>query len=421
VPSFLGASETPRASSRRVPAGVSRLLAQFFLTAEVRTRKNPGTLGIEAAPSLWSPAALRPPPNLRPIAPANKLFVEVRSLAMAPPTARKRRHGFTLVELLVVIAIIGVLIALLLPAVQTAREAARRSQCTNNLKQIALGAHNYLTSHGKFMPGSVTPFNPRRNDNGWNRTRIPDPSSDYTWPILILPFIEQQNIWNRFDFRLPNAHSKNGPARATPVAVYVCPSDLMQINEPRPEQEQQFGSCLHTGEICNWDPWSRIRVNYAANYGNTGYAQLDLQGVIFQGGFFTSGDAYDSRKITDGLSTTIAFSEVLPVHGFGYYGPPGDAMVAEGGQAFQGYLTPNAAAADVVCNICTTRRMIEVPCRVSMADAQQYIASRSVHPSGVNSAMGDGSVRFTSNFVDVNVWRALCSSRGAEPVTVGDL
>lgn len=320
-------------------------------------------------------------------------------------------RGFTLVELLVVIAIIGILIALLLPAVQAAREAARRMKCANNLKQITLAIHSYASALQVFPPGVVSP-NPHTNDNGWDRPKTPHWSSDITWPTLILPYIGEQVIYDVYDFSQPAVSVANAMGRSQTVMMYVCPNDTLQINEPRPGQKGGG-----TSGVGNWNVYSRMRLNYAANYGNTNYDQSDMPGVRFLGGFFTCGEAYRAADIPDGLSHTVAFSEVLPLHGAAYRGPPGDGMVAEGGQAFEAYLTPNSPSPDVVCNVCSTNRVIEVPCVVDMDDTRQTIASRSVHPRGVNCSLGDGSVRFIADEIDVHTWRAICTSRGSENVT----
>jgi prepilin-type N-terminal cleavage/methylation domain-containing protein/prepilin-type processing-associated H-X9-DG protein len=319
------------------------------------------------------------------------------------------RRGFTLIELLVVIAIIGILVALLLPAVQAAREAARRMQCTNNLKQIVLASHSYMTAIKVFPPGEILPT--IVGQNGWKRQTTNDFSTNFTWATFALPYLEQQTVYALYDFKQQPVTEVNAIARSQSVLTYVCPDDDLQINEPRPGQ---LGG--GTSGVGNWNVYSRQRLNYAANYGNTGYMQQDMGSVKFLGGFFTNGGGYTTAQIRDGTSNTVAFSEVLPVHGPDYLGPPGDGMVAEGGQAFEAYLTPNSSSADIVTNTCTNTRVVPVPCVVDNNDSNQTMASRSIHPGGVNSAMGDGSVRFFTDAIDVTVWRAVCSSRGSEVV-----
>jgi prepilin-type N-terminal cleavage/methylation domain-containing protein len=147
-------------------------------------------------------------------------------------TPRARRGGFTLVELLVVIAIIGVLVALLLPAVQSAREAARRSRCAGNLRQIGLALHNYHDSFGMFPPGGITP-GPCCSTESYT-----------SWPISILPYIEQGNLAARYNHDETNESFVNQFVREQFVPLYVCPSDLNTRQLDLPETGPANGQML---------------------------------------------------------------------------------------------------------------------------------------------------------------------------------
>ena len=132
----------------------------------------------------------------------------------------RRTRGMTLVELLVVIAIIGILIALLLPAVQAAREAARRMQCQSNLKQIGVALHNYHSAYASFPPGNfaktvgVCAGSSTKSEDGTN------------WMILILPYLEQKSLYDSYDMTVSNESAENRQLRETPVNTYACPSDV---------------------------------------------------------------------------------------------------------------------------------------------------------------------------------------------------
>ena len=192
------------------------------------------------------------------------------------------RRGFTLIELLVVIAIIGVLIALLLPAVQAAREAARRSQCVNNLKQLGLALHGYHDASTARYPGAAG-----RSMSGASRSGL----------VLILPYIEQQPLYNALNFaniQIPvgpfeAANEPNKTVLRTQISVFLCPSDVDRLTN------------VHGHS------------NYAASAGpDPRLNSTDTDGMFRGGNGGTDlANCYSFRDILDGLSTTVAFSEKI--------------------------------------------------------------------------------------------------------------
>ena len=326
-----------------------------------------------------------------------------------------RRAGFTLIELLVVIAIIAILIALLVPAVQKVREAAARTQCSNNLKQIALGMHAHNDVR-KALPGGVGKFG-----CCWG-----------TWLVPVLPYIEQEAMANLYRNWGGNdatgiryGQSPNNTNVTTKrLSIYTCPSDTP--SSP-------------SGNIQNH--------NYVVNYGNTTFFQSDVvvAGVTirFGGAPFncypgsTSDDGPPTAAaaatwtreygrpvplvhITDGTSNTLMLSEVkqgkgLDARGFAWWG---------GGSGFVTLFGPNSRTdPDVMGGAwCNTADPRNAPCTTAISAPPSPFGrrqgARSLHTGGVNAAMSDGSVQFISDSISIPVWQALGTSQGKEAVSL---
>jgi len=291
-------------------------------------------------------------------------------------------RGFTLVELLVVIAIIGVLVALLLPAVQQAREAARRIQCSNNLKQLGLALHNYHDTHNSFPAGNYG-------------------CCFGTWQMAILPFIEQGAMHDIYVYTLMYdatngvryGHAPNTQVTRVRLSALTCPSDMEN------------------------SPISSITShNYATNYGNTGYAQqANLNGVVFGGAPFapvsaTSNKFFGFRQIVDGTSNTLLAAEVLQgqgtdLRGFTWWGSA---------SGFTAYLPPNATEPDRPASNCINTPLLGLPCAAATTENPNMLGSRSRHPGGVQTVLCDASVRFIPETIDIFTWRGLSTTQGSE-------
>ncbi|MBA2113787.1 DUF1559 family PulG-like putative transporter [Bremerella alba] len=318
---------------------------------------------------------------------------------------RPPKKAFTLVELLVVIAIIGVLIALLLPAVQQAREAARRMQCNNQLKQFALAMHNYHDTAGKLpsgsrwkggFPGSST--NPKHPAGGtW--------VDDQSWSQPLLPFLEQNALADLIDPKVnwmsnESGENTNEAARRVKVDAFECPSGGMILNAPEVPQ------------------FVRWKGNYVINFGNTDYGQQTKSSVTFKGAPFRQGVNQQFRDIKDGLSNTLLMSECIPMESDPIHG---GYTRSAGGQQFTTWLSPNSSACDEITRKGpTTEEQAQVQfCSIELAGDwseihKQVLAARSWHPGGVQAAHCDGSVRFVSETIDLDVWRGMSTSSGSE-------
>jgi prepilin-type N-terminal cleavage/methylation domain-containing protein/prepilin-type processing-associated H-X9-DG protein len=309
-------------------------------------------------------------------------------------SSSNRFRGFTLIELLVVIAIIGIMIALLLPAVQQVREAARRSQCVNNLKQIGLGLHNYYDTC------QVFPF-------GQGGT-----GDAYSAISQMLPQIEQAPLASRINFSLPFTDPANDEARLTELPVLRCPSDL---RNPMPA----------TGGA----------VNYMANKGNGvvwGLATGPNAGLPAPNGVFFRQSAIRFADIVDGTSNTASFCERILADGSnGIVSPIADVFFHPGAPTTADQAVQMCDAIDIDnlafqfplfmgapwINGQHTYLHTNVPNSRSCGFFSVLRASMppsSRHLGGVNLGLCDGSVRFISNSIDLGTWRALGSRDGRE-------
>lgn len=295
------------------------------------------------------------------------------------PTPRRRqpRAAFTLIELLVVIAIIGVLVGLLLPAVQQARESARRTHCSNNLKQIGLALHNYHDTHLTLPPGSI--------DLGYSR------SSAFT---ALLPFIDQSNSYAQYNFARTNTDPANQPVVSQRVSLYLCPSAIFPRAVPidgcdanrRAPGTYAFSSGTRS-------PWG----TYASNEPNNG-------AICNAGSGITS-----LRDLRDGASNTFAAGESAwnfadymftsgpcagqPRWGFTYWSSPYPLSTLF---SLQGPFNPKTLD----------------------GDSNRLASFRSDHVGAVNMLFADGRVRFFSEFTNANLLRALATRAGSEAVDI---
>ncbi len=231
------------------------------------------------------------------------------------------RRGFTLLELLVVIAIIAVLIALLLPAVQSAREAARRAGCVNNLKQIGLALLNYEQAMGVFPPGYISAVDRtilNACDQDAENAASVDLGTGWAWGSLILPYLEQQPVYNSINFSLSVAYRQNDTVSLTPLSVYLCPSDFgpstipVYSDPPDPAQPGTYDAShivdtLSRGNYVGMYGIGELCANSGANDVPNNNGTGDPLGQ--HAGIFYRNSATKIAAITDGTSNTIAVGE----------------------------------------------------------------------------------------------------------------
>jgi len=297
----------------------------------------------------------------------------------------RNRKGFTLIELLVVIAIIAILISLLLPAVQQAREAARRTQCRKNLKQIGLALHNYHDVHNAFPSGWIAVNNGVQNAH--------DGINGAGWGTMILPYLDQSNLYNEFDANLAIEDPANATFLDTRMPAFRCPSDpqpdTFEIND-----EATGLIVLATLPIAN----------YVGSFGTVdlhdcefpaGTAPVTASGQCVSDGIFYHNSSTRIRDITDGTSNTLMTGERLTRPADDWYST-WTGMVSEGEEAFQRVL----GASDHVPN----------------DPAAHFDDYSSHHSGGALFTLGDGSVHFISENIDLGVYTSLATRSSGEIV-----
>ena len=296
------------------------------------------------------------------------------------------RRAFTLIELLVVIAIIAILIALLVPAVQKVREAMARTQCLNNLKQIALGMQNYHDGF-KTLPRGVQ-----------TKQAVMG-----TWQVTLLPYVEQQPLFDKYVWTTAYSAAPNTTNVTTKrLAAFTCPSDLR--NSP-------FGDITNHNYAVNW---GNTLFNYAVP-GSDEQGQFQTYGgVTFGGAPFTQAKSFRLTEILDGTSNTLMLAEVIQgqgndLRGFTWWGHAAPFMT---------YIGPNSSSPDIIytSGYCVNTPP-NPPCIAMAADRACLMGARSRHPGGVNVAMCDGTARWVANAVLLTTWRAMSTSMGSETVT----
>lgn len=331
-----------------------------------------------------------------------------------------KRRGFTLIELLVVIAIMAILIALLLPAVQQAREAARRTQCRNNLKQFGLALHNYHDVHQTLPPGGiVVPLPPPDFVGGWANANA-----------LLLPYFEQANLYRLYQSELRWDQQSPQLAR-TVIPTFVCPSSPGS----NPIVQPLFGpGALDFGTGDTYGV-----THYLFSKGATDVWCLPANQPNNERGMFDLTRATKFRDVTDGLTNTFAMGEgdtaASVCHGTGCTTPASTLTGAEA-RAEQGWIIAEMNY-DIVVSMglvggsifgCTVEPLNKSPvtdtsavfsalsdCRSSLNGGPHSTSNfRSAHEGGAFFLMGDGSARYVSENMDIGVYRASSTVRGGE-------
>lgn len=302
----------------------------------------------------------------------------------------RRRSGFTLVELLVVIAIIGILVALLLPAVQAAREAARRMSCSNNVKQLALGMLNYESTYNQFPPGEIHggPWNNGYNSNHSNAHHCEWDGQIGIWNNLIFPFIEQQAAHDRLDFEARKQYTSVANQRIMKAIfpAFLCPSDPyrgLTTNWGVGDGRNQARICHYYAVAGSIEGSNKLHPGSPSGYSHCNYHD----------GMYFNDSATKAADVRDGLSNTAMLCET-----WGRKYPNHAAPAGMPGESSRGMNLHTVVYLDWTPN----------------SNQSNPWKANSFHAGGVTMGFGDGSVRFIFDQVELPVFQSFATIQGGE-------